>query len=209
MRNLSQIIPLFFCLAACQSNSDTPATTPAVTTAAAPAAPAPAPIAAAPANAEHIDATTFSIIGLPDEQLTTKQLTRQLGRPDSIAKGAVECGSRLHDIPMDNPDGDFWYYGKTMYEVNGTQAILCSFDVTSGRFRGKIGKLVLDKNTTLEDVRRFYPESAKEADKPAGPGSSGEVMGVPFFDKDVPLDESLDLIFQKGRLQAVEFFSPC
>jgi hypothetical protein len=83
-----------------------------------------------------------------------------------------------------------------------------SFDVTSGKFRGKLGKLVLDKNTTLEDVRRFFPESAKQADTPS-PGRPGEEMSLPFYDKDIPMDGALNLLFNKGRLQEVEFFSPC
>ncbi|GAA4020876.1 hypothetical protein GCM10022409_00500 [Hymenobacter glaciei] len=198
MKQLLQLAPLVLCLAACQSNP----TVPAATSATAPASPQPEP-----ANPEHIDPTMVTVIGLPDEELTTKQLTQQLGRPDSIAKGAVECGGRLNS-PMGAPNGDSWYYGKTLYEVSGTHAILCSFDVTSGKFRGKVGKLVLDQNTTLEDVRRFFPISAKAADKPST-GRSGEEMSLPFFDKDVPLDGSLNLLFKKGRLQAVEFFSPC
>ena len=202
MKRLSQLAAILLCLAACQSSPTTPA---------APSAPAPPKPAAAQtpaANPEHIDLTTLNIIGLPDEELTTKQLTHQLGRPDSIAKGAVECGSRLSSS-MDSPDGDIWYYGKTVYEVSGTRAILCSFDVTSGKFQGRVGKLVLNQNTTLEDVRRFFPVSAKEAEKPAGHGRPGEEMSLPFYDKDVPQDGALDLLFQNGRLQAVEFFSPC
>ena len=183
-------------LAACQSNPSTPT---------APAQPAPA--RARPVNSEHIEASMVTVIGLPDEELTTKQLMRQLGRPDSIAKGTVECGSRLA-TPMNSPDGDFWYYGKTVYEVSGTQAILCSFDVTSGKFQGRVGKLVLNQKTTLEDVRRFFPVAAREADKPAA-GQLGEGMRLPFYDKAVPMDGSLILLFKKGRLQAVEFFSPC
>ena len=203
MKRLSQLAAILLCLAACQSSPTTPAAK-----VAAPAATPPAPAQAPAANPEHIDPTTLSIIGLPDEELTTKQLTRQLGRPDSIAKGAVECGSRLSNS-MDSPDGDIWYYGKTVYEVSGTRAILCSFDVTSGKFQGRVGKLVLNQNTTLEDVRRFFPVSAKEAEKPAGHGRPGEEMSLPFYDKDVPQDGALDLLFQNGRLQAVEFFSPC
>ena len=110
---------------------------------------------------------------------------------------------------MDAPDGDFWYFGKTMYEVNGAQAILCRFDVTTGRFKARLGKLVLDKNTTLEDLHRVYPESAQQADEPAGPGRTGEIMSLPFIYKGEGMDESLDLQFQNGRLQAVELFSPC
>ena len=197
MKQLSLQAPMLLFLAACQSNPSTPT---------APAQPAPAQ--ARPINPERIEASMVTVIGLPDEELTTKQLMRQLGRPDSIAKGTVECGSRLA-TPMNSPDGDFWYYGKTVYEVSGTQAILCSFDVTSGKFQGRVGKLVLNQKTTLEDVRRFFPVSAKEAEKPAGHGRPGEEMSLPFYDKGVPQDGALDLLFQNGRLQAVEFFSPC
>ena len=195
-----QLAPIFLCLAACQSNPATALATP-------PKAAKPAPAKEQPANPEHIEASMVTVVGLPEEEVTTKQLTRQLGRPDSIVKGAVECGSRLA-TPMGSPNGDFWYYGKTLYEVSGTKAILCSFDVTSGKFQGKIGKLVLNQNTTLEDVRHFFPEAAKEADKPSA-SQPGEVMYLPFYDKDVPMDGSLNLLFKNGHLQAVEFFSPC
>ncbi|WP_460503509.1 hypothetical protein, partial [Hymenobacter agri] len=163
----------------------------------------------ASANREYADAATFHISGLPDAQLTTQELTQQLGRPDSIAEGAVECGSRLSNIPVGAPNGDFWYYGRTMYEVSGTQAMLLKFDVTSGRFKAQLGKLMLDKNTTLEAVRRFYPESAREADEPAGRGRPGELMSLPFIYKGKGIDESLNLEFQNGRLQVIELFSPC
>jgi hypothetical protein len=202
MKQLTSLPALLLILAACQSSPDTPAAAPP------PAAAQSAPLKAEPAPPEHIEADMLTITGLPTKEISTAQLTRQLGRPDSIAKGAVECGGSL-DLPMDAPNGDIWYYGKTMYEVNGTRAIMLGFDVTSGKFKGKLGKLVLDKNTTLEDVRRFYPESAKEADKPAGPGRTGEEMSLPYYDKGVPVEGALELLFQKGRLQAVEFFNPC
>ena len=202
MKYLLHLTPVLLVLAACQSNPTAP-----VATVAAPAATPSAPAKAEPVDSEHIEAGMVTVTGLPDGELTTRQLTRQLGRPDSIAKGAVECGSRL-SRPMDSPDGDCWYYGKTMYEVSGTQAILCSFDVTSGKFQGKLGKLVLNQHTTLEDVRRFFPVAAKEADQPST-GRPGEEMSLPFYDKDVAMDGSLILLFKRGHLQAVEFFSPC
>ena len=201
MKFLAQLAPVLL-LAACQSTPTAPAAE-----VAAPAATPPALAKVEPANPEHLDPSMVTIIGLPDVELTTGQLTHQLGRPDSIAKGAVECGSRL-SRPMGSPAGDCWYYGKTMYEVSGTHAILCSFDVTSGKFQGKIGKLVLNQNTTLEDIRRFFPVAAKEADQPST-GRPGEEMSLPFYDKDMPMDGSLILLFKQGHLQAVEFFSPC
>jgi hypothetical protein len=197
MKYLLPLAPALLLLAACQSN-------PTATT---PPPPKPASVQAQPANPEHIEASMLTVTGLPDAEVTTAQLLRQLGRPDSIVKGAAECGSRLA-TPMGSPAGDFWYYGKTLYEVSGTQAIVCSFDVTSGKFQGKLGQLVLNQNTTLQDVRRFFPEAARAADKPST-SQPGEVMYLPFYDKDVPTDESLNLLFKNGRLQEVEFFSPC
>lgn len=151
----------------------------------------------------------LTINGKPHEELTTKALRSQLGRPDSIAKGAVECGSMLASLnKLDGATGDFWYYGKTAYEVGGTQAILASFDVTTGKFQGKLGQLRLNQQTTLDEVRRFFPEAARQAEVPAA-GRPGEVMSLPFYHEGAPEDASLNLLFEKGRLQAVEFFSPC
>lgn len=168
-----------------------------------------APTTPAPAQSEYIEAHMITVNGKPHQELTTQLLERQLGRPDSIATGAVECGSALENLNKpDSEAGDIWYYGNTMYEVSGGQAILLSFDVTTGKFYGKVGQLILNEKTTLEDVRRFFPESAKEADVPSS-GRPGEEMSVPFFYKGTPTDASLSLLFKKGRLQKVEFFFPC
>jgi hypothetical protein len=212
MKPFLPLAPLLICLVACHSTPDTP-------TAANGVAPAPVkqePTGTEPAKPisgkpEYIEWRTLTINGKPHQELTTALLKRQLGRPDSIAKGAIECGGTLENLnKMDGTKGDFWYYGHTMYEVSGTQAVLSSFDVTTGKFAGKLGPLLLNQHTTLEDVRRFFPVSAKQADVPATV-RPGEVMSLPFYDKekDVWEDASLELIFKKGRLQEVEFFSPC
>jgi hypothetical protein len=190
------------CLAACQSTPSTPAGARA-------AAPAGVAATPAPVQPEHIEWNMLTINGKPQQELTTKELQSQLGRPDSIAKGAVECGSMLASLnKLDGAVGDFWYYGNTAYEVSGTQAILASFEVTTGKFQGKLGQLRLNQQTTLDEVRRFFPASARQAEVPAT-GRPGEVMSLPFYHKGAPEDASLNLLFEKGHLQAVEFFSPC
>ncbi|MCC2545410.1 hypothetical protein LJY25_03055 [Hymenobacter sp. BT175] len=130
----------------------------------------------ASASPEHIELSMLTINSKPHMKLSTEVLTKQMGRPDSIAKGVVECGGELE--PVNNANGDYWYYGKTSYEVGGTQAVLAGFDVTTGKFQGKLGRLELNQNTTLEDVRRFYPEAAKEADAPAS-GRPGRYCACP------------------------------
>lgn len=158
---------------------------------------------------EFIEWNALTVNGEVVRELTTSQLESQLGRPDSIAKGAVECGAMLASLnKLDGARGDMWYYGKTMYEVNGKEAVLGSFEVTTGKFKGKLGQLLLNKTTTLEDVRRVFPVSAKEADVPAT-GQPGEVMSLPFYHEGKPTDDYLHLLFKQGRLQAVEFYSPC
>lgn len=201
MKQLITVASALLFLAACQSNPTTPpeaAATPEVTKT--------EPPKVETVNPEYIESISVTFNGqskLPD---TPQQLRRLLGRPDSIAVAAVECGSQL-DLPMDSPNPDFWYYGKTMYEVSGNQVGLVVMDVAAGKFQGKIGKLVLNQNTTLEDVRRYFPISAKQADKPFTNrlGEQGEEMGLRFRGA----DNSITLLFKKGRLQKVEFFMPC
>jgi hypothetical protein len=206
MKHLLQLAPLLVCLAACQSSPTTPT--------AAPTAPKPEqaraePAALAAGKPEYIEADMLTVNGQLVKEITTAQLERQFGRPDSIAKGVVECGAMLDALnKIDSPAGDFWYYGNTRYEVSGIHAILASFDVTTGKFQGKLGKLMLNQHTTLEDVRRVFPESAKQADVPST-GRPGEEMSLPFYYKGEQTDESLNLLFKKGRLQEVEFFMPC
>lgn len=214
MKKLFQLAPALLFLAACQSDPKA-APTDAVAMEAAKQEPAkadppqPEPPKAEPANLERVQYGTLTVNGKPQEELTTKELIRQLGRPDSIAKGAVECGSELSSLSMNSPDPDVWYYGKTGYEVSGKRAIMCCFNVTSGKFQGKLGKLLLNQNTTLEDIRRVYPMSAKEADKPRAGQPDEEMMSLPFYDKDQPLEAGLILLFKQGRLEQVDFWSPC
>ncbi|MBJ6109623.1 hypothetical protein JAO73_11410 [Hymenobacter sp. BT523] len=202
MNRLLPLTAVLLCLDACQSTPDVP-NAPDV---AAPVAATPEPVQSEPLDPEHIEASMVSVEGLPKEEISTAELTRQLGPPARVAKGAVECGGVL--ATEKSPVGDIWYYGKTIYEVNGNRAVLTSFDVTAGKYRGKIGQLVLSQNTTLEDVRRYFPRAAKAADKPST-GRPGEEMYLPFYDKNVPMDGSLNLLFKEGRLQEVLFFSPC
>ena len=204
MKYLLPLAPLLLCLAACHSRPYTPAA--AVPAATPPAASAPAPVAAA-SSPELIELDSLTVNGQPHRSLSTQQLTSQLGRPDSIAKGAVECGSGF-ELPVNTPNSDFWYYGKTAYEVNGPHAMLAHFDVTTGRFRGRLGRLVLNQHTTLADVRRYFPRAAKQADVPA-PGRPGQEMSLPFSYQGTPSDASLNLKFKHGRLQEVEFWYPC
>jgi hypothetical protein len=210
MKHLLHLAPVLICLASCQSTPTTPGAASAV-------APAPVPPKQAatelpkpmPGKSEHIEWGMLTVNGKPVKELTTSQLLRQFGRPDKIEKGAIECGAMLSSLnKMGSPEGDAWFYGKTMYEVNGQDAVLGSFEVTSGKFRGKLGPLLLNQHTTLEDVRRIFPESAKQADVPSTVRPEEE-MSLPFFYKGEPMDDSLLLLFKKGRLQQVEFFSPC
>ncbi|UOQ96207.1 hypothetical protein MUN81_13190 [Hymenobacter sp. 5317J-9] len=202
MNRLLPLTSVLLGLVACQSTPDTP-NAPDV---AAPAAATSGPAQTGPLDPEHIEASMVSVEGLPKGEISTAELTRQLGRPARVAKGAVECGGVL--ATEKSPVGDIWYYGKTIYEVNGSRAILTGFDVTTGKYRGKIGQLVLNQNTTFEDVRRFFPKAAKAVDTPAT-GRPGEEMYLPFYEKNVPMDGSLNLLFKQGRLQEVLFFSPC
>lgn len=210
MKHFLHLVPILVCLASCQS-------TPATPEAARAAAPTPTETRQAttelsqPAKdkPEQIEWDMLTVNGKPVKELTASQLIRQFGRPDRIEKGAIECGAMLSSLTkMDSPEGDAWYYGKTMYEVNGKDAVLSSFEVTSGKFQGKLGQLLLNKNTTLEDVRRVFPVSAKQADVP-NTSRPEEEMSLPFYYKGEQMDDSLLLLFKNGRLQAVEFFSPC
>lgn len=190
-------------MAACQNTPTTPEAGPA------PSQLQDTTVLTTQAQPEYVEWNTLTINGKPRQELTTQSLARQLGRPDSIAKGLIECGGALDNLnKADSTNGDFWYYGKTMYEVSSGQAILHSFDVTTGKFQGRVGQILLTEKTTLEDVRRFFPVSAKQADRPAT-GRPGEVMSVPFSTEGVPEEGALTLTFKKGRLQEVEFFFPC
>lgn len=162
-------------------------------------------------ESEHITWTMLTINGKPHQELTTQQLLNQSGRPDSIAKGAIECGSLLTSLnQLNRPDGDCWYYGKTTYDVGGTQAVLSSFDATKGNFSGRVGSLVLNQHTTLADVQRYFPIAAQRAQASVTRTAGWDkVVHLPFYKQGVSEEASLELFFQHGQLQTVGFYSPC
>jgi hypothetical protein len=208
MKHLLLLAPVLACLVSCQE-APTTAAAPAVEPTPAKQAPLSADSTKPAAKPEYVESAMLTVNGQSVKELTTSQLVHQLGRPGKIDKGAVECGARLEILnKIDSPAGDIWYYGNTRYEVSGPHAILSSFDVTTGKFQGKLGQLILNQNTTLEDVRRIFPEAAKQADVPST-GRPGEEMSLPFYYKGEQMDESLNLLFKKGHLQEVECFSPC
>ena len=190
-------------LGGCQPESSTPAV-------AAPAnlvvaAPRPAPDELPPAEQVTDDMLVFE--GLPAGQLPVAQLTRQLGQPDSIARGAVECGSQL-DVDLTVP-GDFWYYSRSRYAVARNQAALEAMDVRSGRFHGKLGSLVLNQSTTLQDVARVFPNAARRVG-PATESTALQQVSFTFLLKNgETADGELWLIFDRGQLISVNHWFAC
>ncbi|WP_143069731.1 hypothetical protein [Hymenobacter actinosclerus] len=167
----------------------------------------PRPVPNPAIEAEQITYKMLVFFGLPSEQITVSQLTRQLGQPDSVARGAVECGSQLSDdLPL---PGDMWYYGGTQYEVAGNQAALGAMDVRNGRFSGKLGKLVLNQHTTLQDVARVFPNAVRSVRPAAMSAALQEISFTYLMGNGETADGTLNLIFDRGKLILVEHWFPC
>lgn len=179
--------------------------------------PAPTPVLAdtaaphlAPTPSVEAEQITYEMLvfqGLPSEQLTVAQLIRQLGRPDSVTRGGVECGSKLSDdLPL---PGDMWYYDGTQYEVAGNQAVLAAMDVRNGRFSGKLGKLVLNQHTVLQEVARVFPKAALTVRPAASSVALQQISFTYLMPNGETADGTLNLIFDHGKLVLVEHWFPC
>ncbi|NVO32522.1 hypothetical protein [Hymenobacter lapidiphilus] len=156
---------------------------------------------------EQIRSGMLVVEGLPSEQLSVAQLVRQLGQPDSVARGVVECGSTLDGNPT--LPGDMWYYDGTQYEVADKQAVLATMDVRSGRFHGKLGKLLLNQRTTLQDMARVFPKAAQTVGPAAESAAFQQVSFTYLLDNGQTADGELWLIFDQGKLIKVENWFPC
>ncbi len=161
-------------------------------------------VSAAKSRSELVDGPSFRLNGQPHQPTTTAELVRQLGQPDSIARGVVECGGELKTAT--SSAGDFWYYRDAQYEVSGQQAIISRFDVTTGRFRAQAGRLQINQHTTVYHVRRLFPVAVREAE---ASGRPVEAISLHWGYKGQQVEGLLNLEFAAGRLVRVELWYPC
>ena len=159
------------------------------------------PASAGPTAPESIDYNEIRINGLPFET-TTAVLIKALGKPDQIEVNAVECGGYF-----ENDKGDFYKYGPSLFEVNGQWAALRVVDFSSGKFQLSIGKQVLNRNTTLDDVRRLYPVAASKVSdwRDVGAGKTYQVISI----QEPGVDDALKFMFEHNKLVKFEYFTPC
>ncbi len=177
---------------------------PAAATADTPVMPVNAETAAAqnPAALETISPQEVRINGLSFET-TTAALVKTLGKPDRIRTNVVECRGYFKD-----DKGDSYQYDSTTFEVNNQRAVSRSVDFRSGKFRITIGQQVLDRHTTLDDIRRRYPLAASKVTEWQTTASAGKMYQVVSI-RNPGMDDVWQLYFDHGKLVEFEYYRPC
>lgn len=131
---------------------------------------------------------------------TTRQhLEAAIGVADSIisANGEDVCGSQFDE------DFDFFYKDGSTFE-HCKDSLACEAFVFTGNNSLTAGKITLTRNTTWEDIKRFYPNAVLQAENE---GKKDMITLRDSYNKDS--DSSVQLYFENGSLVRVVNFIPC
>ena len=164
-----------------------------------------APVApVATSSGEYLNPEKIKINGTLPFETTVSALRRLLGKPDQIEKDAVECGGYF-----ENDKGDFYTYGRSLFEVNGRKAVLGSIDFRSGKFRVRLGnQLLLDKTTTLAAVGKVYPLAYQKVSN-WHDVRDGKTYQVLIIWASAASDDGWQFNFYEGRLVNLDYHTPC
>ncbi|MET3881066.1 hypothetical protein [Chitinophaga sp. OAE865] len=130
---------------------------------------------------------------------TRHRLEAAIGAADSIisANGEDICGSQFEE------DFDFFYKDGSTFE-HCKDSLACEEFVFTDNNSLTAGKVMLTRNTTWEDVKRFYPNAVLQAENE---GKKDMIILRDSYNKDN--DSSVQLHFENGRLVRVVNFIPC
>lgn len=130
---------------------------------------------------------------------TRQRLEAAIGVADSIisANGEDVCGSQFEE------DFDFFYKDGSTFE-HCKDSLACEEFVFTGNNSLTTGKNTLTRNTTWEDIKRFYPNAVLQAENE---GKKDMITLRDSYNKDS--DSSVQLHFEDGHLVRVVNFIPC
>lgn len=128
-----------------------------------------------------------------------QRLETAIGAADSIisANGEDICGSQFEE------NFDFFYKDGSTFE-HYKDSLACEEFVFTDNNSLIVGKIRLTRNTTWEEVKRFYPNAVLQAENE---GKKDMITLRDSYNKDS--DSSVQLHFENGHLVRVVNFIPC
>ncbi len=151
---------------------------------------------------EFIEYSKLKINGKLDFYCNVKDLYAVLGEPDSLVMATDICISAF------NSDSVYIaYFDKTFAETYKESADITSIDFRSGRAWLVHPDFILDRNTTLESLRKYFPKAVRAA-SPVNTDIEDAIWINLQTDRQ-PTDFQWLLFFQKGKLVRIDLHTPC
>ncbi|KAA3437643.1 hypothetical protein [Rufibacter hautae] len=154
---------------------------------------------------EYLDGGSVRIAGKLPLVSTVQRMNSLLGKPDSVVAIDLDgctSGFRSEESKMVYYSGYvFEQFRDTLYFMDAT------FTKSNGNFL-QFNDLRLDSSTTLEEIQRRFPASAKELN-PVTMTEFGEVLQLSLAPYKEPTDNRWVLILKNGNLVLVENWFGC
>jgi hypothetical protein len=155
-------------------------------------------------NDEYIEWDKVRINGKLPTITTAKLLYATLGKPDSIVT------PNMHEVCVSFYDKPFkWVYFKgSNFELYGDTVVISTLNFRQPGLVFTAGKLVLDGNTTLKDLAKVFPKSAKDQST-MSLGDNEMVISISINTGKKPSDDGWVLMFKNGKLIQIDYWMPC
>ena len=134
---------------------------------------------------------------------TVKVLKDNLGKPDSIVTKPKNSGNYV-EVATD----PIYFYGQTTFEIHKETAVLQKIDFRNGQFKLNTTGFTLDKHTTLNDFRQFFPVSTAKSYDWIDPIDKKTYRLVKVQSKENNIDQWV-LKFYNDMLMEIEYSTSC
>jgi hypothetical protein len=149
---------------------------------------------------EFLNYKTSKLNGSIPNALSKTTLIRSLGKPTKIFAFEGECG--LSDEQEKAKTRNWYCYDSTKFFVYDESAKIYEVNFRSGKFSYTTEKIVLSKNTSIQDLQKVYPVSTKAAISE----NKGTMVKISPC---ANCDGYCILYFEKGKLVRLEWWEPC
>ncbi|HLD52439.1 MAG TPA: hypothetical protein VJA82_03985 [Sediminibacterium sp.] len=102
----------------------------------------------------------------------------------------------------------FLYLGLSVFEIKDTMSVISSIDFESGNIRIFSPKIIFEKSTTFEEIKKLFPNSAKEATQVVIENNR-TVLSLKLATSKFESDNAWILLFEGEKLIKFEYWMPC
>lgn len=136
-----------------------------------------------------------------------KDFEKVFGKPDSIKLMADEspCTSIFEEGTMED---QYLYKNGSCFENSKEQVGVNEFGFLNGNFILYKGQRI-DAKTTLDDIKKIFPNSVRNIDKPGRP-EEGELPVIRLReDKEGISDGHINIYFKNNKIHSILWWFPC